>query len=361
MSQEQLPPSPTYPHIAPPQANKKTIKNAAAATLVLIILIISASLWVIYAPYGSQQLRTVDITPGLGSRKIGALLKKEGFVRSKWMFVTYVSLRGEASHLKPGVYTFGKIAIPDIAQQLLAGTSREREITFPEGWTIDEIGSRLDEQGIMYAENFRAAAETPNLAKLRKKFLPLNDIRDHASLEGYLFPDTYRLYAATDPERVIEVFLTNFDAKLSSQMREEIRKQQKTIHDIVIMASLIEKEVVSDEDRKIVSGILWKRLQLGIPLQVDATLLYIKKTRARANTADEKLINADKKIDSPYNTYLYRGLPQGPIGNPGLSAMNAAISPKTSPYLYYLSAPDGRTIFSRTLEEHNVAKAKYLQ
>ena len=126
------------------------------------------------------------------------------------------------------------------------------------------------------------------------------------------------------------------------------------------MASLLEREVVSDKDRAIVSGILWKRLDRGIPLQVDATVLYAKKQQATTALAQSALTFKDLAIDSRYNTYKYRGLPLGPIGNPGLSAIQAAIHPAASPYLYYLSTPDGRTIFSRTLNEHNAAKRKYL-
>ena len=121
------------------------------------------------------------------------------------------------------------------------------------------------------------------------------------------------------------------------------------------MASLIEKEVISDNDRALVSGILWKRIDNGIPLQVDATVTYIigKKTT--------KISIEETKIDSPYNTYAYKGLPIGPIANPGLSAIHAALYPKSSSYLYYLSASDGTTIYSRTFEEHNKAKVKYLR
>ena len=137
--------------------------------------------------------------------------------------------------------------------------------------------------------------------------------------------------------------------------RKETLRQHRTIHQIVTMASLIEKEAVLNTDREIVSGILWKRLNLGIPLQVDATLIFLT---GRKNA---KVLYADTAIDSPYNTYKYKGLPKGPIANPGLSAIHAALYPKASPYLYYLSAPDGHIIFSRTLKEHNIAKAKYLK
>ncbi len=153
--------------------------------------------------------------------------------------------------------------------------------------------------------------------------------------------------------------LENFSSKFSLDLRAETMKQEKTIYQIITMASLIEKEVTSESDRALVSGILWKRLSLGIPLQVDATINYIKKERGTSSPSG-KISILDTKIESLYNTYKYAGLPKGPIDNPGISAIKAAIHPKESPYLYYLSAPDGKTIFSKTLGEHNAAKAKYL-
>ena len=149
--------------------------------------------------------------------------------------------------------------------------------------------------------------------------------------------------------------LQNFDAKFSNDLRQETLHQNHTTFEIITIASLIEKEVASDSDRALVSGILWKRMKLNIPLQVDATVLYARPKRIG------KVTLADTKINSPYNTYRYTGLPPAPIANPGLSAIRAALYPKKSPYLYYLSTPDGKTIFSKTREEHNRAKAKYLK
>ncbi|MCX6813371.1 MAG: endolytic transglycosylase MltG, partial [Candidatus Azambacteria bacterium] len=132
-----------------------------------------------------------------------------------------------------------------------------------------------------------------------------------------------------------------------------IKNSNHSLYEIITMASLVEKEVSEDSDRPIVAGILWKRLKAEVPLQVDATLVYI--------TGRNEIREADKKIKSQYNTYLYRGLPEGPISNPGLSAIEAAIFPETSSYWYYLSAKDGKTIFSKTLEEHAHNKAIYLK
>lgn len=299
--------------------------------------------------------KKIEITQGLGSRQIAELLKQEGVIRSKWVFVTYVSARGIASRLKPGKYAFSKISVARLGRDLARGSNFERAITIPEGWNNREIQAYFAKEGLGQGVSLAELDGNEGLKKFSDKFTFLREVPSSGGLEGYLFPDTYRIFQDADTEKIIGRMLENFDKKISPELRQEITRQKKTIFEIVTMASLIEKEVVSDEDRALVSGVLWRRLDLGIGLQVDATIAYItgKKTT--------KIPAGDLQIDSPYNTYKYRGLPIGPVSNPGLSAIKAAIYPQKSPYLYYLSAPDGRTIFSRTLEEHNTAKAKYLR
>jgi UPF0755 protein len=301
-------------------------------------------------------IKKIEIIPGLGSRKIGELLKHEGLIRSKWAFVIYVSIRREASYLKPGIYAFNDTAtIPDIARDLTSGAA-ELSITIPEGWTSTEIAAYLDKQGIASRKDFQNAIgfDTPS-ATLQSQFAFLKEKPAYAGLEGYLFPDTYRFFIHTPTEQIVAKMLQNFDAKLSNDLRQEALHQNRTIFEIITMASLIEKEVASENDRALVSGVLWKRLELNIPLHVDATVLYARPQRIG------KVSLADTKINSPYNTYRYAGLPPGPIANPGLSAIRATLFPKKSPYFYYLSTPDGKTIFSKTLEDHNRAKSKYLK
>jgi UPF0755 protein len=203
-------------------------------------------------------------------------------------------------------------------------------------------------------------AARPQRIDMDKKYPFLKQASAISGLEGYLFPDTYYMFKNARSEDITDVFLQNFDKKITQEIRDDITRSKKNLHDIIIMASLIEREVISDEDRKMVSGILWNRLRIGIPLQVDATISYVKKQYNIASAPSGRISHTDLLLQSPYNTYLHRGLPAGPIGNPGLSAIMAAIHPTPSIYLYYLSTPDGRTIFSRTLEEHNKAKHKYL-
>jgi len=182
----------------------------------------------------------------------------------------------------------------------------------------------------------------------------LKELPSRATIDGFLFPDTYffdKEYALSD---IVDKMLGNFDEKITDAMRVKYKARGKNLYEVVIMASLLEEEVQTLEDMKIVSGILWKRMEIGMPLQIDATLAYLtdKKTG--------EITNEDKLIDSPYNTYLYRGLTPTPISNPGLNAIQAAIEPTESEYLFYLSTPQGETIFSKTNEEHNENRAKYL-
>lgn len=316
----------------------------------------------VYRPHASSQgVKTIEIAPGMGSRAIGGVLKTEGVIRSKWTFITYVSLRGHASSLKPGAYEFTNQTIPDIARLLVAGGGDEKNIIIPEGWSGREIAEFLGRENTPAGTDFKDRIMAEAAADRISRFPILTDKPKDAGLEGYLFPDTYRISKRTSADELVEKMLQNFERKLAPAMREESRRQNRSIFELVTMASLIEKEVVSQQDRELVSGILWKRLELEIPLQVDATVVYIKRERGERVVPPGRVSTQDTKIRSPYNTYLNRGLPRGPIANPGLSALQAALNPQSSPYLYYLSAADGKTIFSRTLEEHNRAKAKYLQ
>lgn len=341
-------------------SRKTVIFFCAAAVLGATVLA-----YEILLPHASfDGSRTVAISRGLGSRKIGALLKREGVIRSKWVFVTYVSLRGIASSLKPGTYTFGNEPIWMLADMLVAGGMQEKEITVPEGWAVADIAALLAREGVGSADALQALVSPAGAASFSERFIFLGDKPASAGLEGYLFPDTYRLPEDATPEDAVVRMLENFDRRVDTRLREEVVGQGKALFDIVTMASLIEKEVISEEDRALVSGILWKRLAAHMPLQVDATVVYAKMQMANGKwqiARNGKVSIEDTRINSPYNTYRYRGLPPGPISNPGLSAIRAAVYPKQSPYLYYLSAPDGRTIFSRTLPEHNAAKQKYLR
>lgn len=179
-------------------------------------------------------------------------------------------------------------------------------------------------------------------------------IKSAQAQEGYLFPDTYFFSDSATAADVQSRMKANFDKKIKP-LSADIEKSKHTLRDIVTMASILEKEVATSEDRAIVSGILWKRIELGMPLQVDATFMYLLGKKSSELTA------ADLKIKSAYNTYRNKGLPAGPIGNPGISALQAAVHPKSTPYLYYLADKNGITHYAKTFDEHKVNKEKYLR
>lgn len=301
---------------------------------VVFLLLISYFCFQIYVPVNpdSNEIIIYTVQKGWGDEEIADNLKDLGIVRSSYFFKLYNILSLKHRSLQAGEYNLStRMSIHQIANKMFQGDTIKDTVVIVEGWDINDIAKYL---------------ETKNICT-QSYFVSLTKAK---GLEGYLFPDTYEIAKGATCEDILSAMRANFDRKLTSELRAEIVKQKKTVSDIVIMASLIEKEVITLQDKKIVSGILWKRLSIGMPLQVDATIVYI--------TGDPNISKADKAINSPYNTYMYRGLPKGPISNPGLDSIIAAIYPTQTNYLYYLT--DGKTIFSETLDEHNAAKAKYL-
>jgi len=302
---------------------------------------------------------TFSVEKGQSVFKISKNLKNQELIAHSFYFNIYVFLTGKQGNLQAGEYLFdSKQSVKEIAQKIFKGEIiKEKTITVIEGWNIRDIAWYFENQGMFQAEEIMEIAGFPLIENdFQESFDEFDFLEDkHVSrnLEGYLFPDTYSIGKNDGVKKIIEKMLGNFGGKLDNELREEIQKQDKSVFDIIIMASLLEKEVRTYNDKETVSGVLWKRLNSSVPLQVDATIIYItgKKTVSREET----------KIDSRYNTYKYLGLPFGPICNPGLDSIKAAIYPKESKYWYYLSNLEGETIFSSTLKEHNINKAKYLK
>lgn len=328
--------------------------------ILFLILIIGIFLWEgIYLPKepGSTESLVFLVKKGEGTKEISINLESQSLIKYGFLFRFYTLTRGVAGKLQAGEYLLSSsMTIPEITKKFVSGDIIKEKITIIEGWNLRDIGWYFENRGMFQAEElFELVGDLPKPKDFSLEFGFLKDKPKNLGLEGYLFPDTYEINKGTSLEEIVRKILKNFDRELTPELREEINRQGKTIFEIVTMASLLEKEVKTKEDKKIVSGILWKRLEAGMPLQVDATITYItgKKT--------VKIPLEDFQIDSPYNTYRFLGLPIGPICNPGLESILTALYPKDSEYWYYLSTPEGKTIFSKTLEEHNYAKAKYLK
>ncbi len=299
--------------------------------------------------------QTVLIEKGDNALVVSEKLEQAGVIVGKKYLVFYLWKNGQLHGLVAGTYAFQPgLKIPEVARIITGGetTSTSVQVTFPEGWTIKQMAERLDSNGFAGAE-FIALTDNPS-QELKEKYSFLKEIPKGKSLEGYLFPDTYYFAKDASAGDIIEKMLKNFDAKITDSMSAEISAQKKSLYDIITMASIVEMEVAGDVDRKIVAGLFWNRLKIGMAFGSDATLEYVIGGNKRQHSI------AETKIDSPYNTYRYKGLPPGPVSNPGASSIEATINPEETDYTYFLSDPKtGKTIFSKTFEEHIANKAKY--
>ncbi|GMX58604.1 MAG: endolytic transglycosylase MltG [Candidatus Microsyncoccus archaeolyticus] len=315
-------------------------------------ILISSLFLVLFFPKNIDfEEKTIIITSGETIINIASDLENQGIIKNRYVFLLTAFIKNDLKNIQAGNYLLNsKMSNNEIINMLASGKTIKNKITIPEGWTNKEIADYLESKELF---NKESVLNSLNSSSYNYEFL--TDKPNDLGLEGYVFPDTYFLETDESLENTIKIILSNFDKKLSPELREEILKQNKTIFQIITMASLIEKEVITYEDKQLVSGILWKRIDANMPLQVDATIIYA------LGQKKESISVEDTKIDSPYNTYKYRGLPIGPICNPGFESIKAAIYPKESSYWYYLSKSNKETVFSKTLEEHNVAKNKYLK
>jgi UPF0755 protein len=316
-------------------------------------------------PVGGQGWTTFVVAKGDGANRIAERLAEAKLIRSKTFFVFTAWSRGSRGKFSAGPFELSpSMTTREIESMLTTGkpVTDEIEITVLEGWTLDDIAAYLERQGVTTKKAF--AAEAGKSAEILKSgalpdwaasFPALADKPATATLEGYLFPDTYRIYADSDAKAIVRRMLANLETKLTPELRAEMGRQKRSIFEILTMASVIEREVRSDEDRAMVSDLFWRRVEAGRGLEADSTVNYL-------TGGDKPSVSyQETRIDSPWNTYKYRGLPVGPIGNPGLSAIKAAIYRKPNPYWYFLTDKEGNVHYGKTLDEHNANKAKYLR
>ncbi len=250
--------------------------------------------------------------------------------------------------VRSGVRVYSQATIVEVLDSLLV-EPRDVFVRLPEGERMEFFASTLSEFGIVPKEKILACF----LSCQNKDYAAL--FSSQAGYEGFLFPDTYSFFANSEPEDVLLRILDNFQVRFDPLAKKyEKFLADHSLRDIVIMASLLEREAKSLEDKRIIAGVLYARLAKDIRLDVDATVLYVKGDWRAALTI------ADLNSDSPYNTRRVKGLPPGPICNPGLESLEAALSPQTTPYLFYLTGSNGKMYYGKTLEEHNQNKQNYL-
>lgn len=308
---------------------------AAAAALAFLFLV----------PYGPQTEQFVDIAPGTSTLQMGRQLQQAGILRTGYELEALRLTRGGT--LKAGEYRFDRPAKPsEVYDRLRRGDVYTIALVIPEGYNIFDIASAVQAAGLGSSASFLAAARQHT--ELIASWSP-----DAKSLEGFLFPDTYRFNRHTTYEQMLGAMVKRF-----AEVAAKLGIQPADARRVVTMASLIEREVRVKAERPLVAGVFENRLRAGMPLQTDPSVIYAS---LLAGTWTGVIHQSELHSDSEYNTYVHTGLPPGPIANPGIAALQAALHPAQTDYMYFVANPDGTTKFARELDEHNANVAQYRQ
>lgn len=328
----------------------KVIKTALIISAVIPLLL---SVWFsieFYAPPRTDPKKILFLVEeGKGVQSIAQNLKDEGIIKKTWPFLLGYRIYFSSKSLKAGEYELNlPVSSKKILNILSEGKVLVYPITIPEGLTRREIAQHLESLGIVEEDDFLKAATRTDL-------LGSYDI-EAKNLEGYLFPETYHFTRGIPAEKIISTFVSQFKTVFTEEWRKRAIEINMTPRKVVTLASLIEKETSIPEERKLVSAVFHTRLRIKMKLDCDPTIIYAMKEQG---TYEGRLLRKHLKLDSPYNTYLRRGLPPGPICNPGRAALEAALYPSGEKYLYFVSRNDGSHVFSRTFDEHQRAVRKY--
>lgn len=312
--------------------------------LLLVVLVAAAALgYLAWAPFGPAQPTFVEIPPHLGTLGIATALEAGGVVRNRWMFAALREVEGGT--LKAGEYRFGSPAsMLTVYNRLRRGDVFTVAVVIPEGLNLFEVAAVVEKAGLASRESFLQAAKA-NTGLIRQ-WNP-----NAASLEGYLFPDTYRFSRHASTATILAAMTRRF-----GQVALRLGLAGPQVPEIVNLASLVEREVHVDAERPVVAGVFQNRLRLGMPLQTDPAVAYASMLRG---TWTGVIHMSELRSDSTYNTYTHTGLPPGPICNPGTAALRAALAPAKTGYLYFVANADGSTTFATTLGEHNAHVAAY--
>jgi len=309
------------------------------ALFLIALLAVGAAGWMILTPFGPSAETFVDIAPGSSTTRIAQQLESAGVVRSQFAFDLWRWVR--KGKLKAGEYRFDHpTPLTDVYDRIARGDVYTVAVTVPEGASIFDVAARLEQAGIATRKEF--LDQQASLVAL------VADIDPQAkTLEGYLFPDTYRFPRKTTPAQIAAAMVRQFRIEASQIGLKE------NVHQVVTLASLVERESALDSERPLIAGVFENRLAKHMPLMTDPSVIYGLEVENQWRGA---IHQSDLKRDTPYNTYLHAGLPPGPIANPGLPSLRAALDPIHSNYLYFVAAganPQGKSMFATTLEEHN--------
>lgn len=339
-----------------PDTGRWLIGFLFGAALGLIVLGCSGLTWGYFmssaaSPPGTTKI--IVIPENTTGAEIARMLADNGLIRSRLAFSLYVRLTGKDASLQAGTYSLNTgQSLPQIVDMLSTGRTLMVTFTIPEGFTLAQIADLLERQGLTDQETFYRVVSYTRFSYSFLQGIPPSRQR----LEGFLFPDTYRVPRGASTKHLVDIMLARFQKEIKS-LNYETRAAQLglTVREAVTIASLIEREAKLDRERYLISGVIHNRLARNMPLQIDATVVYAMGRQPNRGVVTYR----DLAIDSPYNTYLHPGLPPGPISSPGRTSLLAAVSPAKTPYLYYVARPDGSHAFARTLDEHNAYKRQY--
>lgn len=327
--------------------------------IVIVIIVLALIFWYKLqlrpADAASDTRTRVTVTQGMSKGEIAALLDGKGLIRSPFFFKIYTTIH--RSNLQAGTFfPRASMTVQEIVDVLSGGKAEEMSLTIPEGYTVEDLDALIAKYDLADAGAISECARTCDFSSFT--FLPTNPdlAKRGGKVEGYLYPDTYFIVVNDfSAKEFLERLIATFESRIVKDLDADIKKSGRPLHEIVTMASLIEEETRKADERPVVAGILWKRYDAKMGLGVDAAVRYI------IDKPTDAITSADLDTDSPYNLRKFRGLPPGPIANPSLSSIKAALTPVESPYWYYLHGKDGQIRYAVTNEEHNQNRSRYLQ
>jgi UPF0755 protein len=309
---------------------------------------------------GSPQRVTFTVEPGQSAGAVGEELERRGLIRSPLIFRWEVESRGIGNKLEAGEYELSpSMSTAEIVAVLARGASRRgASLTVLEGWRVDQLALRMEELGMASAEDVMRRAHAP------RDFGLIPPDPSARSLEGYLFPDTYEVDPKSDPNQLLEKMLAQFERRFGEQLRRKAESRGLSMHQAVVLASIVERETAISSERPLVASVYLNRLAMGMKLQADPTVQYalasLDLQRARSGGFWKKELTLDDlQVDSAFNTYQNTGLPPAPICNPGLDSLTAVVEPAQTRYLYFVARGDGSHVFAETSEEHLANVRRY--
>ena len=334
----------------------KNLLRTCVGILIVAMICFCICVWAIFQtaikwPGKNADIVEITIEEGDTFSEVSKELKDSGLVSSRWLTNLTARLTGRQSELQIGSYEIKDgSSILSILRTLTTGSIFESSrITIPEGYTISQIGGLVQSEFEISEENWSSVVGTES--SLISSFNVLKDKPTSVDLEGYLFPDTYEFSRGANSDDIAGEMISTLERRLEES---GINLGDHDMHDVLTLASIIEREVQSEEDMALVADIFLKRLEIGMALQADSTVNYVTGKKTPAISLE------DRDIDSPYNTYLYPGLPPGPISNPGIAAINAVLNPESNSYYYFLTDVEGTVYYSQTYEGHLQNKALHL-